>query len=131
MEGSNIKQGLAEFGFVIRNNEICGHLKDGRPLICVAFDHKPSFKFFSKHVLDKECCIFHYTNRWIVVNLAPLGASALRVAAKLEPQNTAEKLLGFEGVAVPSFSLDGLLHVDAISGVPYFPESLFRTRFHT
>lgn len=129
MEGSKIKQGLVEFGFVIRNNEICGHLKDGRPLICAAFDHKPSYKFYTKHLLGRRCCVFHCTNRWIVVNLSPIGASVLRAEARLLPHSTAERLLGFDGVALPSFSLDGLQYVDASAGIPYLLEPAWLAYF--
>ena len=124
-----MKQGLAEFGFVIRNDAICGHLRDGRPLICAAFDHKPSYKFYSKHLLGRKCCVFHYTNRWVVVCLAPIGASALRTEARLAPQNTAERLLDFGGAALPSFSLDGLCYVDASAGVPYLLEPVWLAYF--
>ena len=128
MEGSIIKQGLAEIGFVVRNDEICGHLKDGRPLICVQFKHKASFKYY-KHLLPNKCTVFHHEGHWTVVCLAPIGASALRAPTPLAVLSTAERLLGFEAVAVPSFSLDGLQYVDASAGVPYLPETVWRVYF--
>ena len=129
MEGSLIKQGLADLGFVVRNNEIAPHLKDGRPLICVEFKHKPSFKYYTKHLLGKKCCIFHCQDRWVVVCLAPLGAAGLRAAQRLETTNIPERLMGFEATAVPGFSLDGFQHADVIAGTPYVPETVWRAYF--
>ena len=44
-------------------------------MICVEFKHKPSFKYYTKHLLGKKCCIFHCQHEHHVTTRAPHNTS--------------------------------------------------------